>query len=290
MLSDPSPYGFLHNPQLPSEEAIVNHCSQLGFPSGTALLDSSASVIAWIRCGPDVTLGEARTQDWAAQALRTAGASDILVPRVYHAFTADYRGLSIGYIAMEYIESINCKREDVELIAKAIEALIGLQAPAAATLGHMGGGTKSIVHSFFPEWLPNAHYRTDQDFYAHIHNILKFLRIDFRDDIDLSSYGRYLCPSDFNRGNFKKCTMGDGRLVVVVSNFHATCFMPIPFIEVALKKPRDPFSQLVVQKITNPYQPSGYAGPLIIASALLHQYGVGPVALPSGVHARRGHI
>ena len=66
-----------------------------------------------------------------------------------------------------------CDSNDVELVAKAVQALIGLQAPPGATLGHIGGGTRSIVHSFFPEWLPNVDYKSDQDFYAHIHKVSK---------------------------------------------------------------------------------------------------------------------
>ena len=103
--------------------------------------------------------------------LRDAGASDVQVPCVFHAFTADYHGCSIGYIAMEYIRGIDCGSNDVELVAKAVQALIGLQVPPIATLGHIGGGTRSIVHSFFPEWLPNVNYKSDQDFYAHIHEV-----------------------------------------------------------------------------------------------------------------------
>ena len=167
-----SPYGFLFNPSLPSEETIVAHCLDLGFVRGTTIVDpSTTSVIAWIKYGPNVTIDEARTQDWTAKALRDAGVSDIQVPSVFHAFTADYYGYSIGYIAMEYIVGIDCGPNDVELVAKAVQALIGLQAPPTATLGHIGGGTRSIVHSFFPEWLPNVNYKSDQDFYAHIHKV-----------------------------------------------------------------------------------------------------------------------
>lgn len=72
---------------------------------------------------------------------------------------------------MEYVEGIDCGSNDVELVAKAVQALIGLQEPPTATLGHVGGGTRSIVHSFFPEWLPNTNYKFDQDFYAHIHKV-----------------------------------------------------------------------------------------------------------------------
>lgn len=148
------------------------HCLNLGLVRGTTIVGpSTTSVIAWIKCGPNVTIDEARTQDWTAKALRDAGASDVQAPRVFHAFTADYYGCSIGYIAMEYIEGIDCDSNDVELVAKAVQALIGLQAPPTATLGHIGGGTRSIVHSFFPEWLPNVNYKSDQDFYAHIHKV-----------------------------------------------------------------------------------------------------------------------
>jgi len=179
---------------------------------------------------------------------------------------------------------IDCSPNDVELVAKAVQALIGLQAPPTATLGHIGGGTKSIVHSFFPEWLPNVNYKSDQDFYAHIHKIFEYLRIDFRGDI--SSHSRFLCPSDFDPSNFRKRTMEDGRLVVVVLDFRATCFMPLPFIEVALKKPWDRFSQSVVQKIKYPHQQSKDAKDLLSASGSLVQYGVKPIALPLGVSRR----
>ena len=148
------------------------HCLNLGLVRGTTIIDASTtSVIAWIKCGPNVTIDEARTQDWTAKVLRDAGASDVQASRVFHAFTADYYGCSIGYIAMEYIEGIDCDSNDVELVAKAVQALISLQAPPTATLGHIGGGTRSIVHSFFPEWLPNVNYKSDQDFYAHIHGV-----------------------------------------------------------------------------------------------------------------------
>ena len=173
-----SPYGFLYNPSLPSEDTIMARCLSLGFVRGTTVVNpSTTSVIAWIKYGPNVTIDEARTQDWTAKALRDASASDVQVPRVFHAFTADHYGYSIGYIAMEYIEGIDCDSNDVELVAKAVQALIGLQAPPTATLGHIGGGTRSIVHSFFPEWLPNVNYKSDQDFYAHIHKVSVYQRL-----------------------------------------------------------------------------------------------------------------
>jgi hypothetical protein len=167
-----SPYGFLYNPSLPSEETIVAHCLSLGIVRGTTIVDpSTTSVIAWIKYGPNVDIDEACMQDWTTKALRDAGASDIQAPHVFHAFTADYYGCSIGYIAMEYIEGIDCDSNNVELVAKAVQVMIGLQAPPTTILKHIGGGTRSIVHSFFPEWLPNVNYKSDQDFYDHIHGV-----------------------------------------------------------------------------------------------------------------------
>jgi len=167
-----SAYGFLYNQNLPSEKEIVAHCLSLGFVRGTPIVDrSTKSFIAWIKYGPNVTIDEARTQDWTAKALRDARVSDLQVPRVFHAFTAEYYGCLIGYIAMEFIDGVDCDSNDVELVAKAVQTLIGLQAPPASTLGHVGGGTRSIVHSFFPDWLPNAEYKADRDFYAHIKKV-----------------------------------------------------------------------------------------------------------------------
>ena len=66
-------------------------------------------------------------------------------------------------------------------------------------------------------------------------------------------------------------------MVVVVLDYGATCFMPLPFIEVALRKAWDSFSQSVVEKITYPHGRSDDAKVLLIASGSLVQYGTRPV-------------
>lgn len=71
--------------------------------------------------------------------------------------------------------------------------------------------------------------------------------------------------------------MEDGQLVVVVLDFHATCFMLLSFIEVTLKKPRDHFCQSVVEKIKHPHHQSNDAKVLLSASGSLFQYGSKPV-------------
>jgi len=87
----------------------------------------------------------------------------------------------------------------------------------------------------------------------------------------------FLCPSDFNPGNFKKRTMEDGWLIVVALDFRATCFMPPPFIEVALRKPRDSFCRAVVGRIAYPHQHSNDTMALLSASCSLVPYGSKPV-------------
>ncbi|KAF7297275.1 hypothetical protein MIND_00960700 [Mycena indigotica] len=186
--------------------------------------------------------------------------------------------------ALEHIEGADCDSSDVDLVARAVKALINLKAPPTATLGRFGGDTSSIVHSFFCGWLPNASYRSDQDFFNHIRNIFHYLRMDF--PCDLSSYDRFLCLSDFSPDNFKKTTTPDGQSVVVALDFGATCFMPLPFIEVALKKDRDSFRRLLITKLKEEEYPRGepdHVAALLSASAQLVGYGMKPIALPHGV-------
>ncbi|KAK7022311.1 hypothetical protein R3P38DRAFT_1116283 [Favolaschia claudopus] len=275
---------FTPNPSLPSNEDITAHCVESGLPRGTTITDSSGSVIAWVKCGMNVTLGEALMQDWTATALREAGVSDVRVASVFRAFTAKYLNCTIGYIAMEHVEDTDCDSNDIDLVARAVKALISLKAPPTATLGRFGGDTSSIVHSFFFGWLPNAGYRTDQDFFDHIQNIFRYLRIDFQ--ADLSNYDRYLCLSDFSPDNFKKTTSPDGQSVVVVLDFRAMCFMPLPFIEVALRKDRDSFRQSLITKLEEKKYSRGErrdVEALLSASGQLVGYGTKPIVLPDGV-------
>ena len=70
--------------------------------------------------------------------------------------------------------------------------------------------------------------------------------------------------------------MDGGRSVVVMLDFHAMCFMPLPFIEVALRKPWDSFFQSIFEKIY-PQGLSNDGNNLLSASASLGQYGVKPI-------------
>ena len=143
-----STYGFIPSENLPAEDRIVAHCRQVGHSvTGTPLLDDSSKlVISWIKYGPNVTIDEARTQDWTAKALDNTPDSGLRVPRVFHAFTRESSACTIGYIAMQFIDGVDCDSDDVDIVARAVQTLISLRAPDS-TLGHIGGS--SIVHSFF---------------------------------------------------------------------------------------------------------------------------------------------
>ena len=105
--------------------------------------------------------------------------------------------------------------------------------------------------------------------------IFELVKIDFQGD--LSKCDRFLCLSDFNPGNFRKTTTPDGRSVVVVLDFRATCFMPLPFIEVALKKDRDHFRRSLIAKTKYPQGRAEDVEALLSASGRLVQYGTKPV-------------
>jgi len=272
-----SNYGFLHNEHLPSEEAIVTRCGQVGYNiTGTPLFDASPKeIIAWIKFGPNVTVHEARTQDFAAKAFANTPDSDVRVPRVFHAFTRKHPACTIGYIAMQYIEGVDCNSGDVDLVAKAVQTLIGLRAPSL-TPGHMGGG--AVVHSFFLDWIPVADYKSVEDLDAHINNILK--KRDDRRRVNLvadAKGGLYLCPCDIQPGNFRKCT--DGQLFAF--DFRATCFMPPSFFGVAMRKSQDTFCRQVANKIR--YNHSDEVSAMVSASNYLVQFGQKEVAFPPGL-------
>ncbi|KAJ7716386.1 hypothetical protein DFH07DRAFT_354803 [Mycena maculata] len=275
-----STHGFLANEYLPSEEVIIARCRQVGFTaSGTTLLDqSSQSVIAWIKYGPNVTISEALTQDWTAKALDGTPACGLQVPRVFHAFTRENPSCTIGYIAMQFIDAPDCESGDVLQVATAVQTLIDLPAPGA-TLGHIGG--ESIVHSFFLDWIPVADYKSVQDLNDHINNILKYMKDPRRVDLvaDAKS-GLCLCPCDIQPRNFKK--RQDGQLFAL--DFRATCFMPRSFVGVAMKKSQDTFGRRVAKQISYPL--SDDVSAMLSVFNFLVPFGQNEVAFPQGLQRK----
>ena len=49
-----------------------------------------------------------------------AGVLEVQVAPVFHAFTAEHKGVPTGYIAMEYIYGMDCDLSDIDVVVKAV--------------------------------------------------------------------------------------------------------------------------------------------------------------------------
>jgi hypothetical protein len=160
---------FFPNEALPSNDDIATMCREAGYSrTGIALRDSSQSVVAWIKYGPNVTRAEALTQAWVSKVIHDNPTDGVRVPRVYKAFVLDTPDCPIGHIVMEYIDAPDCGANDIQLVAQVIQKLISLRGPIPAP-GPVGGGP--IVHSFFVGWVSDATYNTVQQLEEHINNV-----------------------------------------------------------------------------------------------------------------------
>jgi len=170
--------GFLPIDDLPSQDTIVALCKAAGYErSGISLRHQpSGPIVAWVKYGQTVTVPEALTQDWVAKFLLTNPASGVLVPRVFMAFVmafkfSDNLDYTIGYIVMQYIDGVDCSKEDVALVAAAVQTLISVPAPSSVP-GPVGGGR--IVHSFFvDDWTSAITYDSVEELQQHIDVIIQ---------------------------------------------------------------------------------------------------------------------
>lgn len=83
--------------------------------------------------------------------------------------------------------------------------------------------------------------------------------------------GLCLCPCDINPGNFKKLQGG----LMVALDFHATCFMPRSFVNVAMEKSHEAFAQAVSGQLA--ISVSDDVKPMLAVSNYLVQFGRQPV-------------
>ncbi|KAI0070660.1 hypothetical protein K474DRAFT_1713151 [Panus rudis PR-1116 ss-1] len=119
--------------QLPGFEEIMERCREANVVNrgtgmrGVALVDKakSGTPYAWVKYGRSITMAEARTQQYVAQAVKSAVAAPVRIPSIYLSFECNGR----GYIVMEFIEGEICKDEDVSLVAAAVQFLITIQGP-----------------------------------------------------------------------------------------------------------------------------------------------------------------
>ncbi|KDQ12208.1 hypothetical protein BOTBODRAFT_46041 [Botryobasidium botryosum FD-172 SS1] len=137
--------GRLEN--LPSCKETMTLCRQAGYDTTGIPFRSQpcGPVVAWIKYGPNVTVGEAYTQDWVAKFLNAEPEADMTVPRVYMAFTNTH---SIGYVVMEFIDAPDCTSRDVKLVAQAVKKFTSIRDPSPAS-EHVGGG--HAAHTFFAD-------------------------------------------------------------------------------------------------------------------------------------------
>jgi hypothetical protein len=102
-------------------------------------------------------MAEALTQDYVARFFIASSRAGVRVPRVYAAFSRDGSYWPIGYIIMQYIDTPDCGERDYQLVARAVQTLIGVKGPSSSP-GPVGGG--SIIHNFFLDWTSPITYET----------------------------------------------------------------------------------------------------------------------------------
>ena len=164
---------FLRKESVPSQDAVAAICRKAGYSLNSTLLrDSSNSIIAFVKYGPMVTLAQARTQDWVAKAVNDDPRLNVRVPSVYEAFEISLSGLPIGHIIMEYIDAPHCDKNDLDLVANAVQTLIGLKAQDAVP-GPVGGGL--IIHPLFSDdWCSNYAYDTVEKLNKHMNYVSQY--------------------------------------------------------------------------------------------------------------------
>ena len=157
---------------IPSRDEIVALCISAGYSRSRSGIpfpyQTPGPISAWIKFGTNATMDEALTQDAVGKILSANPEAAVRVPRVFQAFTTPNFDYPIGYIVMEYIDFPDCDKGDVQLVAQAVQELIGVKGPSDAP-GHVGGGL--VVHRFFYEWTSPAPYKTVKELEDHVNSV-----------------------------------------------------------------------------------------------------------------------
>ncbi|KAF8154869.1 hypothetical protein B0H34DRAFT_541279 [Crassisporium funariophilum] len=266
---------------LASAEEIIQRCKEANAVNfkvnlrGVALVDGAKDNIpyAWVKYGRSVSMSEARTQHYVAEAVNSIVAAPVRIPAVYCSFRANGK----GYIVMEYIEGEICSDKDATLVAAAVQCLITIRAPTEQP-GPIGGGP--ICHDFFPDRESSATYSSVALLEKHINGILKH---EGRPDCvrlmpEFQMCGLRLCLSDMNRANFMKDREGK----IVALDFGVTCFLPVSFFELALCN-SDSFTQRLRSLIVCPI--TSQLDALMTARYALVPFGTDKIGLPKELRA-----
>ncbi|KAJ7494469.1 hypothetical protein B0H11DRAFT_2004765 [Mycena galericulata] len=177
---------------------------------------------------------------------------------------------------MEYVNALDCTKESIELVARAVQTLISVRGPSSAP-GHVGGG--SVVHGFFVNQSSPFKYKTVDELNQHVNGILKCKgdprRVNLVAD---ASDGLYLCPCFINPENFKELPGGK----VVALDFHDSCFLPPSFFAVAMEMSNDGFTIRVAERVE--YPTSDDVAAMKAASYFLVPFGRDDIGHPDSFH------
>ena len=131
----------------PTPQDLVLMCEKNGHgPSALIIRSPGGSEAGFVKYGPSLAMGEARTQDYIADHVNSDKDFIVLVPRIYYAFR--YEG--IGYLTMQYVDGNDCNQNDLDAIALAVNRLRYIPSPTVSP-GPVGGWAS---HPPFLCWPP----------------------------------------------------------------------------------------------------------------------------------------
>jgi hypothetical protein len=153
---------------LPTPQDLVLMCELNGEGPLTLTLHSpDGSEAAFVKYGPTLAMGEARTQDYVADHVNSDKHLVVLVPRIYYAFRYE----EIGYITMQYVDGNDCNQNDLDTIALAVNRLRAIPSPTVSP-GPVGGGM--ITHRFFSGHRSSVQYDSVEDLQEHVNKVSAF--------------------------------------------------------------------------------------------------------------------
>jgi len=162
--------------RLPTKQEIIKFCEEHGSFTNHLKYPVDGPTLAYVKYGPSVTLGEARTQIFAFNS------GTILVPRVYRAFeTRRASGIVFTYIFMEFIDGKTVRDYCLEkhmpadrgwiihAVANAVRRMMEFRVPQGAAPGPVGGGC--IQHPFFKDRVAPEQYSSVEELQAAIKSV-----------------------------------------------------------------------------------------------------------------------
>ena len=159
-LENPDPSRWLPTPQV-----VVRDCEAHGCGPAHLVIHSPDGLDrVFVKYGPLIAMGEARTQHLVATSVNSDEDPIVLVPRVYYAFRYKWE----GYIVMEYIDGSDCEDGDFEPIARAVRRLWSIPSPTASP-GPVGNGP--VSHCLFSDDHSDVRYDSVEALQSHINSV-----------------------------------------------------------------------------------------------------------------------